>query len=117
MPELRATAVGRKVKVLYSAGRYKAMDAPRRYAECRAPEFNLVVGADYKVYACCETKYRSDATLGDLALTSLADILAGIERRSKIGRIYACCPHPCRHDASNALLAEILAGTIHKNFV
>jgi len=84
---------------------------------CRAPDFNLVVGADYKLYACCETKYRPEAALGDLAESSLAEILGGASRRSKLGTIYTFCPLPCRHDASNVFLAEIQTPAVHKNFV
>jgi hypothetical protein len=117
MTALRAAAGGSGVRVLCSAGRYEAMAAPRRYAECWAPDFSLAVGADYKLYACCETKYRPEAALGDLARASLAGVLRGAVRQAKAGIIYEFCPHPCRHDASNTLLARILMPAIHKNFV
>ncbi|MGZ5442319.1 MAG: radical SAM protein [Thermoanaerobaculia bacterium] len=115
--EYRAAAGDTGVEVFCSEGRCQSMDRPRAYQRCRAPQFNVVVGSDFKVYACCEMKYRGEAVLGDLSQATLADVWGGTLRAAKDGNIYPSCPHPCRHNANNILLHDIEAETIHKNFI
>ena len=86
--------------VMYSEHRYDHMHIPRSYTQCHAPDFVWAVGADYKLYPCCDTKYTPHAIrdLSDKTRYSFS---------TYPGTIYPECPQPCRHDANNQYLSSI----------
>jgi MoaA/NifB/PqqE/SkfB family radical SAM enzyme len=106
-----------ETQVICSESRFAAINLPRSYSVCRAPNFSMVIGADFQVYVCCDTKYKPDAWIGNLREQTLVDIWYGELRKLKNGKIYDFCPHPCRHNSNNELLAQIENNVTHPNFI
>lgn len=117
MNDILMSGRAQQIKVYFSESRYSSFSKPREYSRCRAPNFNIVIGADNKVYTCCETKYRSETTVGDLDQMSLREIWYSESREKMDGVIYSFCPHPCRHNTNNRLLWDLEQRVIHEDFI
>ncbi len=75
----------------------------RGYTRCHGACFDLVIGADSKVYLCCHLKYNPSYCLGDLQSEPLINT---IERIRSNSRVTKDCVPLCRLDAINELLED-----------
>ena len=82
---------------------FEGEEYERGYTKCHGACFDLVIGADSKVYLCCHLKYNPNYCLGDLQSESLTDILERIKFNSRVTK--DCVPF-CRLDAINELLED-----------
>ena len=89
--------------VLTSEARYDRLARDKTYHRCYAAACAMVLGADGKIYQCCDTKYR-------------ARVSDGVQGRMSLP-VHPFCPTPCRHEANNEYLNEVLVERQHAEFV
>jgi radical SAM protein with 4Fe4S-binding SPASM domain len=70
-----------------------------KYDTCHGSHFDLVVGADGKVYTCCHFKYEPDYCWGDLNERPLSEI-----RLTGNDAVRPACFRDCKMDAINQLI-------------
>ena len=69
------------------------------YKECHGAHFDVIVGADGKVYTCCHFKYQPKHCYGDLDRENLSNIIENVK-----SRVTSDCFPDCKMDSINQLL-------------
>ncbi len=99
-----AEFIDNSYRISFLRGKYFSGEMDnRRYSECHGAVFDLVIGADAKVYICCHLKYNSNYCIGDMQIESLEDIIKQIPFQSSVTK--DCIPF-CRLDSINELLED-----------
>lgn len=78
---------------------YKGYDSKLSYSKCHGAHFDIILGADARLYTCCHFKYNPKYCYGDLRKESLSGVLGRV--KSDITRD---CFSNCKMDALNQFL-------------
>jgi len=79
------------------------------YARCYGQQWSAVLGADGRLYVCCELKYKEHFALGDLHKQTFEEIWTSDHRAQVLGRLkpaHTCFPG-CKMHEINIVLAEM----------
>ncbi len=90
----------------------------RSYHQCLAHRVNAIIGADAKMYLCCQLKLNPKFAIGDLNEKSVKEIWNSEERKKICDKIdVSNCP-PCKYDKYNEILDYLNdKERRHKNFL
>lgn len=89
----------------------------KNFDECMGHNLLGVIGANGKMYLCCQLRGLPQYCLGDLFRNSFKEIWNGQERRDVIKKINVNrCP-PCRYTKYNEILCYLKSTRGHKNFL
>lgn len=88
------------------------------FKRCLATPLLGIVGADAKMYLCCQLRGDSDYVIGDLRERPFSEWWGGELHRKAIERIdLSRCP-PCRYSTFNHLIEEVfIEDRMHRNFL
>ena len=88
------------------------------FQKCRATPLLGIVGADAKMYLCCQFRGNSDYIIGDLKEKPFSEQWGGEIHRKAIERIdLSMCP-PCRYSTFNHIIEKVfIDDRMHRNFL
>jgi len=94
---------------------FNGEDLPSK--KCLAHNILSIIGADGKVYLCCQLRGNKEFELGDLTKETFRDIWNGELRQKVINKIdIKRCP-PCRYKTYNKIMNYLAGERRHMNFL
>lgn len=107
-----------KLKIYANFKRFDEIRYGMTFQKCRATPLLGIVGADAKMYLCCQFRGDSDYVIGDLKEKPFSEQWGGELHRKAIDGIgLSRCP-PCRYSTFNYLIEEIfIEDRMHRNFL
>lgn len=107
-----------KLKIYANFRRFDEIKYGMSFSKCRATPLLAIIGANAKLYLCCQFRGNREYVIGDLKKASFKEQWGGDVHRAVIDNIeLSKCP-PCRYSQFNKLIEEVfLKDVMHKNFV
>lgn len=107
-----------KLKIYSNFKRFDEIKYGMNFQKCRATPLLGIVGANAKMYLCCQFRGNSDYVIGDIKKKTFSEQWGGELHRKAIERIdISRCP-PCRYSTFNHLIKEVfLNDKMHRNFL
>jgi MoaA/NifB/PqqE/SkfB family radical SAM enzyme len=88
-----------------------------RPCKCLAHNVLSIIGADGKVYLCCQLRGNSKFAIGDLNVNNFKEIWKSQQRQDVIEKIdISRCP-PCRYKKYNEIMEYLSSERRHQNFL
>lgn len=107
-----------KLRIYANFKRFDEIRYGMDFQRCRATPLLGIVGADAKMYICCQFRGNSDYVIGDLKEKRFSEQWGREIHRKAIERIdLSRCP-PCRYSMFNHIIEEVfIDDRMHRNFL
>lgn len=107
-----------KLNIYPNFKRFDEIQFGMMFEKCRATPLLGIVGADAKIYLCCQFRGNRKYVIGDLTKATFKRQWGKKRHLRVLGRInLAKCP-PCRYSMFNKLIEEVfLHDKMHRNFI
>lgn len=107
-----------KLRIYANFKRFDEIRYGMTFQKCRATPLLGIVGADAKMYLCCQFRGNRDYVIGDIKEKPFSEQWGGDQHRKAIERIdLSRCP-PCRYSTFNHIIEEVfIEDRMHRNFL
>lgn len=107
-----------KLPIYANFKRFDEIRFGMKFEKCRATPLLGIVGADAKMYLCCQFRGNKNYVIGDLKKASFKEQWGSKKHTQVIGSVdIKKCP-PCRYSNINQLIEDVfLKDKMHRNFI